>query len=66
MGDEGRRVDSLSVWGKSYDYDMSDSDYVYMYKNEENLEYAEPLAIEKIIIRTAYPEMIDVSGIDPR
>lgn len=66
VDDEGRRVDSLSVWPKSYDYDMSDSDYVYMYKNEENLEYAEPLAIEKIIIRTAYPEMIDVSGIDPR
>lgn len=66
VDDDGKRVDSISVWPKSYDYDMSDSDYVYMYKSKENVEYAEPLAIEKIIIRTAYPEKIDVSGIEPR
>lgn len=54
----------ISVWTTDYDYRLTVEDYVYMYKNKVDLEYSTPLAIEKIIIRTAYPEKIDVSGIE--
>ncbi|MBQ8603286.1 MAG: hypothetical protein IJ410_00375 [Oscillospiraceae bacterium] len=56
-------IHNISVWTTDYDYELTADDYVYMYKNRENLEYSNPLAVEKIIIRTAYPEKIDVSGI---
>jgi len=34
-----------------------------MYKHRINLEYSQPLAVEKIIIYTAYPEKFDTSEI---
>ncbi len=55
---------NVSVYTTDYDYELTVEDYVYMYKNKVNLEYSNPLAVEKIIIRTAYPEKIDVSGIE--
>lgn len=57
-------TENISVYTVDYDYDLSPQDYVYMYENRVNLEYSTPLAIEKIIIRTAYPEKIDISGIE--
>ena len=55
---------TVSVYTTDYDYELTVDDYVYMYTNRVNLEYSTPLAIEKIIIRTAYPEKVDVSGIE--
>jgi len=55
---------NISVYTTDYDYELTVEDYVYMYKNKVNLEYSTPLAVEKIIIRTAYSEKIDVSGIE--
>ncbi len=63
ISDDGNEY-YISVWTTDYDYRLSVEDYVYMYKNKVDLEYSTPLAIEKIIIRTAYPEKIDVSGIE--
>ncbi len=56
--------ENLYVHTVDYDYELTPKDYVYMYKHKINLEYSTPLAIEKIIIRTAYPDKIDVSGIE--
>ncbi len=49
----------INVYLKNYDYDIRPYDVAYMYKYKINLEYAVPLAVEKIIIRTAYPEKIN-------
>lgn len=64
MKDEDRYMDSISIWPKNYDYEMSPEDVVHMYRHGHDLRYAEPLVIEKIIIRTAYPEKFDLSEIN--
>lgn len=56
-------TENVSVWLTDYDYQLSPEDYVYMYENRQNLEYAEPLAIEKIVIYTAYPDRINTDNI---
>ena len=60
---DGER-ENISVYLTNYDYELSAEDYVYMYTHKVDLEYSTPLVIEKIIIRTAYPEKVDVSGIE--
>ncbi len=56
--------ENLYVHLVDYGYEPTARDYAYMYKHKVNLEYSTPLVIEKIIIRTAYPEKIDISGIE--
>ena len=53
----------INIWPMDYDYEVSPQDRAYMYKHRVNLEYSEPLVIEKIIIYTAYPEKFDTSEI---
>jgi len=62
--DTYRNEENISVWNIDYDYSLSADDYVYMYENKVNLEYCQRLAIEKITIYTAYPQQIDISGIE--
>lgn len=59
----GEYTDSINIWPKDYDYELSADDRAYMYKNRVFLEYSEPLVVEKIIIYTAYPEKFDISQI---
>ncbi len=47
-----------------YDYETSVEDYAYMYKHKVDFEYSDKVAVEKITIRTAYPDMVDVSDIN--
>lgn len=63
MEDSGRYMDNINIWPMDYDYEVSPQDRAYMYKHRVNLEYSEPLVIEKIIIYTAYPEKFDTSEI---
>lgn len=64
MKDEGRYMDSISIWPVDYDYEMSAEDVAHMYRHGHDLRYAEPLVIEKITIRTAFPEKFDLSDIN--
>jgi len=53
----------INIWPQDYDYELTPQDVAYMYKHRINLEYSQPLAVEKIIIYTAYPEKFDTSEI---
>lgn len=53
----------ISLWEKNYDDDLTPQDYAYMYKNKVELEYCSKIAVEKVVIYTAYPDKIDVSDI---
>ncbi len=55
--------ENINIYLKNYDYKLSPKDTAYMYKHKINLEYSDPLAVEKVIIRTAYPEKIDIQDI---
>ena len=55
--------ENISIWNTDYDYNLSVRDYVYMYTHREDLEYSSPLAVEKIVIYTAYPHLINTEGI---
>ncbi len=57
----GKYIDNVDIWTIDYNWDMSDEDIIHMYKYKQDLRYAHHLVIEKIIIRTAYPDKIDVS-----
>ena len=59
----GVYTDSINIWPKDYDYELPAEDVAYMYKHKIDLEYSEPLVVEKIIIYTAYPEKFDTSEI---
>ena len=56
-----RCTDDINIWPIDYDYDTPPQDIAYMYKHGINLEYSEPLVVEKIIIYTAYPEKFDTT-----
>ena len=58
--------DGIDVWPVVYYSELPPSDVAYMYKHKEDLNYVDRVAIEKITIRTAYPEKIDVSNIKAR
>ena len=59
----GVYTDNINIWPKDYDYELPAEDVAYMYKHKVDLEYSEPLVVEKIIIYTAYPEKFDTSEI---
>lgn len=61
MEENGLYQFDINIWPQDYDYTLSAQDRAYMYKHGINLEYSEPLAVEKIIIYTAYPEKFDIS-----
>lgn len=63
MEEYGRYTDRINIWPQDYDYEVPPQDIAYMYKHRVNLEYSEPLVIEKIIIYTAYPEKFDTGEI---
>ena len=54
----------VSIWSADYNYEPDNADYVYMYKNKENYVYGDKLAVEKIIVYTAYPDKINTDGIE--
>ena len=56
-------IHDINIWPQDYDYELPPQDVAYMYKHSINLEYSEPLAVEKIIVYTAYPEKFDTSEI---
>ena len=64
--DSGEYKDNINLWTKEYHSELPARDIAYMYKCKEDLTYSERIAVEKIIIRTAYPEKIDVSEIKGR
>lgn len=61
MEEYGNYQDNINIWPQDYDYEVPPQDIAYMYKHGVNLEYSEPLVVEKIIIYTAYPEKFDTS-----
>ncbi len=61
MKEYGEYGFSVNIWPQNYDYELSPQDRAYMYKHGINLEYSEPLVVEKIIIYTPYPEKFDIS-----
>ncbi len=54
----------ISVWEEDYEDGLTRDELVYMYKNKIDLEYADRYAIEKVVLRTAYPEKLDISAIE--
>lgn len=60
--DDGTKKEYISIWQKEHGYELTAEDYAYMYKNKVNLEYSSRLAVEKIVIFTAYPEKINIEG----
>ena len=61
MDQYGQYTFNLNIWPLDYDYELPPQDIAYMYKHGVDLEYSEPLVVEKIIIYTAYPEKFDTS-----
>ena len=60
----GEYTISVYIWPLDYDYyDLRPEDVAYMYKHKVNMEYSEPIVVEKIIVYTAYPEKFDTSEI---
>ena len=63
MEQYGNCLYDINIWPQDYDYETPPQDIAYMYKHGINLEYSEPLVIEKVIVYTAYPEKFDTSEI---
>ncbi len=66
IDDNGEQKRYIDMWlsDYTYDYDPTPQDYVYMFKYREDSRYSERFAVEKLTIYTAYPELIDTSGLE--
>lgn len=53
----------INMWEKEYTPEMSIEDLVYMYKYKVDIKYADKFVVEKIVIRTAYPEKLDIENL---
>ena len=46
-----------------YSYELTPEQTAYMYRYREDIRYASSFAVEKLVIRTAYPDRLDISDI---
>ena len=46
-----------------YSHELTPEETAYMYKYREDIRYASSFAVEKLVIRTAYPDRLDISDI---
>lgn len=54
----------ISMYDDSYGRELTVDDYIYMYKNHVNVEYSYNYAVEKVVLYTAYPDLLDISEIE--